>query len=54
MNKLDIGKYIERFVDWLSDTAAPLFRQITIMIDNSVDVLQELLDRKSTRLNSSH
>ncbi|MBF0761877.1 proline/glycine betaine ABC transporter permease [Dysgonomonas mossii] len=43
MNKLDIGKYIERFVDWLSDTAAPLFRQITIMIDNSVDVLQELL-----------
>lgn len=43
MNKLDIGKYIERFVDWLSDTAAPLFRQITIVIDNSVDVLQELL-----------
>lgn len=43
MNKLNIGKYIEHFVDWLSDAAAPLFRQITIIIENSIDVLQELL-----------
>lgn len=43
MSKLNMGKYIERFVDWLSDAAAPLFRQITIVIENSIDVLQELL-----------
>ena len=43
MKILDIGKYIEYFVDWLSDAGAPLFRQITIIIENCVDVLQEAL-----------
>lgn len=41
MERLDIGKYIERFVDWLSDVGAPVFRQITIIIENCVDILQE-------------
>ena len=43
MEKLNIGKYIERFVDWLSNVGNPVFRQITIMIENSVDFLQEVL-----------
>ncbi|WP_294081683.1 ABC transporter permease [Proteiniphilum sp. UBA5384] len=38
---MNIGKYIEDFVDWLSLVGAPVFRQITIMIENTVDVLQE-------------
>lgn len=38
---MNIGKYIETFVDWLSLAGAPVFRQITIMIENTVDVLQE-------------
>lgn len=41
MERLDIGKYVEHFVDWLSDVGAPVFRQITIIIENCVDVLQE-------------
>ncbi|NLZ73001.1 MAG: hypothetical protein GX905_04185, partial [Bacteroidales bacterium] len=40
---MNIGKYIELFVDWLSRVGAPIFRQITIMIENTVDVLQETL-----------
>jgi glycine betaine/proline transport system permease protein len=43
MEKLDIGKYVEHFVDWLSDTGAPVFRQITIIIENTVDFLQQVL-----------
>lgn len=41
---MNIGKYIELFVDWLSRVGAPVFRQITIMIENTVDVLQEGLN----------
>lgn len=41
MERLDIGKYVEQFVDWLSEVGAPVFRQITIIIENCVDVLQE-------------
>lgn len=41
MGILNIGKYVEHFVDWLSDVGAPVFSQITIMIENCVDVLQE-------------
>ncbi len=40
---MNIGKYIEEFVDWLSRAGAPIFSQITIMIENTVDVLQEML-----------
>lgn len=40
---MNIGKYIELFVDWLSRVGAPVFRQITIMIENTVDVLQDVL-----------
>lgn len=43
MERLDLGKYIEQFVNWLSDVGAPVFRQITIIIENCVDVLQESL-----------
>ena len=43
MSRLNIGKYIEHFVEWLSDAAAPVFRQITIIIENCVDVLQDVL-----------
>lgn len=43
MERLDLGKYIEQFVNWLSDVGAPIFRQITIIIENCVDVLQECL-----------
>ncbi len=43
MEKINIGIYVERFVDWLSDVGEPIFRQITIIIDNCVDVLQELM-----------
>lgn len=41
MEILNIGKYVELFVDWLSRVGAPIFTQITIMIENMVDVLQE-------------
>lgn len=44
MEKLNIGKYVEMFVDWLSDVGSPIFRQITIIIENCVDVLQEGLN----------
>lgn len=40
MEILHIGKYVETFVDWLSRVGAPFFNQITIMIENTVDVLQ--------------
>lgn len=43
MKILDIGKYVEQFVDWLSDAGAPVFKQITIIIENCVDVLQSAL-----------
>lgn len=43
MEKLNIGRYVEQFVDWLSDAGTPVFRQITIMIENTVDFLQEML-----------
>lgn len=43
MENLNIGKYVERFVDWLSDTGEPVFRQITIIIENCVDVMQGAL-----------
>lgn len=43
MEKLDIGQYVEHFVDWLSRIGAPVFKQITIMIENTVDFLQEIL-----------
>ncbi|MFT3994130.1 MAG: proline/glycine betaine ABC transporter permease [Dysgonomonas sp.] len=43
MERLDLGKYIEQFVNWLSDVGAPIFRQITIIIENCVDILQECL-----------
>ena len=43
MEKLEIGKYIEHFVDWLSAVGAPVFKQITIIIENTVDWLQEVL-----------
>lgn len=43
MGNLNIGKYVEHFVDWLSEVGAPVFQQITIIIENSVDFLQDLL-----------
>lgn len=43
MENLNIGKYVERFVDWLSDAGEPVFRQITIIIENCVDVMQGAL-----------
>lgn len=43
MDKLNIGKYVEHFVDWLARIGAPVFRQITIMIENTVDFIQEIL-----------
>lgn len=43
MERLNIGKYVEHFVDWLSDAGEPLFRQITIIIENCVDVMQGAL-----------
>lgn len=42
MERLNIGKYIEHFVDWLSVKGEPIFRQITIIIENTVDILQEI------------
>lgn len=41
MERLNIGKYIEQFVDWLSEVGSPVFKQITIIIENCVDILQE-------------
>lgn len=41
METFKIGKYVEQFVEWLSDVGEPFFRQLTIIIENSVDVLQE-------------
>lgn len=38
---MNIGHYTEMFVDWLSRAGAPVFRQITIIIENTVDILQE-------------
>lgn len=43
MGYLNIGKYVEHFVDWLSEVGAPVFRQITIIIENCVDFLQHCL-----------
>ncbi|WP_165021904.1 MULTISPECIES: ABC transporter permease [unclassified Dysgonomonas] len=43
MERLNIGKYVEQFVDWLSDVGTPIFRQITIIIENCVDILQEVM-----------
>lgn len=37
---MNIGKYVEWFVDWLSYVGRPVFNQITIIIENCVDVLQ--------------
>lgn len=41
MERLDIGKYVEQFVDWLSDVGEPVFRQITLIIESTVDILQQ-------------
>lgn len=41
---MNIGIYVERFVDWLSDIGAPFFDQLTIMIENSIDALQKAID----------
>lgn len=38
---MSIGKYVEWFVDWLSEVGRPVFNQITIFIENTVDILQE-------------
>ncbi|TWP29994.1 ABC transporter permease subunit [Apibacter muscae] len=43
MEKLDLGKYIEKFVDVVSIKGAPIFKQITIIIENCIDVLQGIL-----------
>lgn len=40
---MNIGKYIEWFVDWLSEVGRPVFNQITIFIENAVDLLQQRL-----------
>ncbi len=37
---MNIGKYIEYFVDWLSEIGRPVFDQITIIIETCVDILQ--------------
>lgn len=41
--KFNIGQYVETFVEWLSDVAAPFFKQVTILIENSVHFLQDQL-----------
>ncbi|GGZ94811.1 glycine/betaine ABC transporter [Ignatzschineria ureiclastica] len=37
---LEIGKYVEQFVDWLSTVGRPFFEQVTLIIGNSVKSLQ--------------
>lgn len=40
---MNIGQYIEQFIDWLSRVGSPFFRQTTIIIENVIDVLQAVL-----------
>lgn len=40
---MNIGRYVEWFVDWLSEAGRPIFTQITIFIENTVDILQGVL-----------
>lgn len=40
---IQLGKYVEQFVDWLSDIGRPFFEQVTILIGNSVNFLQDAL-----------
>lgn len=43
-NNLEIGKYVEQFVDWLSTVGRPFFAQVTLIIGNSVKALQLFLN----------
>ncbi len=43
-SNLEIGKYVEQFVDWLSTVGRPFFEQVTLIIGNSVKFLQNSLN----------
>ena len=63
---INIGKYIEMAINWLTENFAGLFDVINHIVGGFIDGFQGILmwvpfylmiagiDRKSTRLNSSH
>lgn len=44
MITINIGRYVEDFVDWLSDVASPIFDQITSVIGGSIGYLEGILN----------
>jgi glycine betaine/proline transport system permease protein len=41
--KIDLGKYIERFIDWVSDRGEPFFDGVTAVIESIVEGFQAIL-----------
>jgi glycine betaine/proline transport system permease protein len=43
MNKLDLGKYVESGIEWISAKAAPFFDGVSAVIDSFVEGFQDML-----------